>query len=231
MSAAGDRAGRAPTGAEEGDEQGGELADVLAPRPVTARELVFSGAVWDVAREHVDLGGDEPVQRDKVVHPGAVGVLALDDDGRVLLLRQYRHPVRHELWEVPAGLLDEDGEAPQDAAARELAEEADLVAGRYDVLVEWYSSPGGSDEAVRVYLARDLTPVAEQDRFAREHEEAQMLTRWVPLDEARDAVLAGRLHNPTAVVAVLAAVAARDRGWASLRPADAPWPAFADRRD
>ncbi|MEJ5869400.1 NUDIX hydrolase [Pseudokineococcus sp. 5B2Z-1] len=211
--------------------EGGELADVLAPRPVVGRETVYSGAVWDVASERVDLGGDEPVQRDKVVHPGAVGILALDDADRVLLVRQYRHPVRHELWEVPAGLLDEAGEAPQDAAARELAEEADLVAGRYDVLAEWYSSPGGSDEALRVYLARDLRPVPEGERFAREHEEADMVTRWVALDEARDAVLAGRLHNPTLVVAVLAAVAAREQGWATLRPADAPWPAFADRRD
>ena len=214
-----------------GQDVGGELADVLAPRPVTSREVVFSGAVWDVASEHVDLGGDEPVQRDKLVHPGAVGILALDEHDRVLLLRQYRHPVRHELWEIPAGLLDEEGEAPQDAAARELREEADLVAGRYDVLAEWYSSPGGSDEALRVYLARDLSPVAEGDLFEREHEEADMLTRWVPLDEARDAVLAGRLHNPTAVVAVLAAAASRAQGWASLRPADAPWPAFDDRRD
>jgi len=223
---AGDERRGAPAGS-----RGEELADVLAPRPVTSRDVVFSGAVWDVASEHVDLGGDAPVQRDKVVHPGAVGVLALDEHDRVLLLRQYRHPVRHELWEVPAGLLDADGEVPQEAAARELREEADLVAGRYDVLAEWYSSPGGSDEALRVYLARDLSPVAEGERFEREHEEAQMLTRWVTLDEARDAVLDGRLHNPTAVVAVLAAVASRAQGWQSLRPADAPWPALDDRRD
>ncbi|MEJ5946503.1 NUDIX hydrolase [Pseudokineococcus basanitobsidens] len=216
--------------ADERDEAAGPLADVLAPRPVRSSEVVFDGAVWDVASERVDLGGDEPVRRDKVVHPGAVGILALDEDERVLLLRQYRHPVRHELWEVPAGLLDEPGEAPQDAAARELREEADLVAGRYDVLAEWYSTPGGSDEALRVYLARDLAPVPEGERFAREHEEADMVLRWVPLDEAVDAVLAGRLHNPTAVVALLAASAARARGWATLRPADAPWPAFDQRR-
>lgn len=212
-------------------DDGTPLVDVLAPREVLHRETVFEGAVWDVATDTVDLGGDGgPVRRDLVVHPGAVGVLALDEDDRVLLLRQYRHPVRHELWEVPAGLLDVDGEDPAAAAARELREEADLVAGRLDTLVEWYSTPGGSDEALRVYLARDLSVVDEADRFAREHEEAQMVARWVPLDDARDAVLAGRVHNPTAVVAVLAAVAARAAGWTTLRPADAAWPAFTERR-
>ncbi|MEJ5914231.1 NUDIX hydrolase [Pseudokineococcus sp. 1T1Z-3] len=207
-----------------------ELADVLAPRPVSSSEVVFSGHVWDVATEVVDLGGPEPVRRDKVVHPGAVGILALDEQERVLLLRQYRHPVRHELWEVPAGLLDVDGEPPHEAAARELAEEADVVAGRWDVLAEYYTTPGGSDEALRVYLARDLSPVPEADRFAREHEEADMEVRWVPLDDAVEAVLAGRLHNPTAVVGVLAAAASRARGWSTLRPAGTPWPAFDDRR-
>ncbi|MBC7290065.1 MAG: NUDIX hydrolase [Actinotalea sp.] len=178
--------------------------------------------VWDVVRDTVDLGEPGTVRREYLRHPGAVSVIALDDQDRVLLLRQYRHPVRQELWEPPAGLLDVPGEPLQVAAARELAEEADLVAGRWWTLADYCSSPGGSDEALRVFLARDLTPVPEHARHTREAEEHGMPARWVPLDEAVGAVLAGRLHNPSAVIGVLAAAAARARGWADLRPADAP---------
>ncbi|MFP5336381.1 MAG: NUDIX domain-containing protein [Actinomycetes bacterium] len=201
-----------------------EVRDVLAPRPVVASEVVHDGLVWDVVRDTVDLGEAGVVRREFVRHPGAVGVLALDEQDRVLLVRQYRHPVQHDLWELPAGLLDVDGEPPVEAARRELAEEADLRAARWDVLVDWFNSPGGMDEAIRVFLARDLTDVPEGARHEREHEEAGMVAAWLPLDEARDAVLAGRLHNPTTVVGVLAACAARDAGWQALRPADAPWP-------
>lgn len=204
--------------------RGTEPVDRLDPRPVVSTELVHAGMVWDVVREGVDLGDQGVVHREYVRHPGAVGVLALDDDERVTLVRQYRHPARHELWELPAGLLDVDGEPPLEAAQRELAEEADLRAGRWDVLVDWFNSPGGSDEAIRVYLARDLSSVPDAELHEREHEEAGMPTATFSLDEVRSAVLAGRVHNPTAVVGVLAACAARDAGWSTLRPADAPWP-------
>jgi ADP-ribose pyrophosphatase len=200
------------------------VEDVFAPRPVLETTPLHHGMVWDLVRDRVDLGEAGQVTREYLDHPGAVGVLALDGRDRVLLIRQYRHPVRSLLWELPAGLLDVDGEPPEQAAARELAEEADLVAARWDTLVDWYNSPGGMNEAIRVYLARDLTEVPAGERHTRDGEELGMLTAWLDLDEARDAVLAGRLHNPTAVVGLLAAAAARDRGWATLRPADAPWP-------
>lgn len=200
------------------------VADRFDPRPVLDRTTVHRGLIWDVVRDRVDLGEAGEVTREYLDHPGAVGILALDDAGRVLLVRQYRHPVRSLLWELPAGLLDVDGEPPERAAARELAEEADLVAGRWDTLVDWYNSPGGMNEAIRVYLARDLSEVPEADRHTRDGEELGMLTAWVDLTQARDAVLAGRIHNPTSVVGLLAACAARDQGWATLRPADAPWP-------
>ncbi len=203
---------------------GDRLRDVHRPRPVTSTEVVLDGMVWDVVRDTVDLGEAGVVQREYVRHPGAVGVLALDEQDRVLMVRQYRHPVGYELWELPAGLLDLDGEEPVAAARRELEEEADLRAERWDTLVDWFNSPGGLDEAIRVYLARGLSQVPHGERFEREHEEAGMPVAWIPLDEARDAVLGGRLHNPTAVVGILAACAARDSGWATLRPADAPWP-------
>lgn len=201
-----------------------EVADVLRPRPVGSTTVSHAGMIWDVVRDRVDLGEAGVVEREYVRHTGAVAVLALDDDDRVLLLRQYRHPVRHELWEPPAGLLDVAGEDPLVAARRELAEEADLVAGEWAVLIDWFSSPGGMDEALRCYLARGLSEVPHDERHTREAEEHGMPTRWVPLDEAKDAVLAGRIHNPAAVVGILSAWAARAEGWSTLRPADAPWP-------
>jgi ADP-ribose pyrophosphatase len=160
------------------------------------------------------------VVREFVDHPGAVAVLVLDAQDRVLLLQQYRHPVRRELWEPPAGLRDVDGEPPYLTAARELAEEADLRAATWHLLAEFHTSPGGSDEEILVYLARDVVEVPEAERFAREDEEATMVPLWVPLDEAVEAVLAGQLHSPSAVVGILAAAAARDRGWRTLRPVD-----------
>ncbi|GAA4833736.1 NUDIX hydrolase [Luteimicrobium xylanilyticum] len=200
------------------------MRDVVAPRPVVRRELVHHGRIWDVVADDVDLGGGTVVSREIVDHPGAVAVVALDDDGRVLLLRQYRHPVRRELWEVPAGLLDVAGEPADVAAARELGEEADLRAARWDVLVDYYTSPGGSSEALRVFLARDLSAVPDAERHVREDEERDIELRWVALDDAVDAVLGGAVHNPSAVVGVLAAHAARAAGWSTLRPADSPWP-------
>lgn len=200
------------------------VRDVVVERPVLRRELLHHGRVWDLLVDDVDLGAGTVVSREVVDHPGAVAIVALDETDRVLLLRQYRHPVGRELWEVPAGLLDVVGEPAQAAAARELHEEADLTAARWDVLVDYYTTPGGSSEAVRVFLARDLADVAESDRHVREDEERDMELRWVALDDAVAAVLGGAVHNPSAVAGVLAAHVARAAGWASLRPCDVPWP-------
>lgn len=197
------------------------LRDVPAPDVrVLSSELLAAGRVWDVRRDRLDFAGEE-LTRDYVDHPGAVAVLALDAAGRVLLIRQYRHAIAHRDWEIPAGLMDLPGESGLAAAQRELAEEADFAAARWDLLLDIWSSPGGSSEAVRVFLARDLS---ENERaFDREGEEAELVLRWEPLDSAADAVLAGDLQNAIAAAAVLAAVASRSRDWATLRPADAPW--------
>jgi 8-oxo-dGDP phosphatase len=204
--------------------RGEELVDRLEQRPVEHSETVFKGMVWNVVRDTVDLGEGGTVRREYLEHPGAVGVVALDDRGRVLLIQQYRHPVGTFEWELPAGLLDVAGEPPWQAAARELNEEVDLEAGRWDVLMDYYSSPGGVSESLRIFLARDLSDVPHGDRFTREGEELGMPTRWVDLDEAHDAVLRGQLHNPAAVIGILAAHAARARDWSTLRPHDAAWP-------
>ncbi|MFF1528792.1 NUDIX domain-containing protein [Cellulomonas sp. NPDC058312] len=204
---------------DAGQTPRGGPVDRPAPRPVLAHTDLHHGKIWDLVSETVDLG-ESQVVREFVDHPGAVAVLVLDAQDRVLLLQQYRHPVRRELWEPPAGLRDVDGEPPYLTAARELAEEADLRAATWHLLAEFHTSPGGSDEEILVYLARDVVEVPEAERFAREDEEATMVPLWVPLDEAVEAVLAGQLHSPSAVVGILAAAAARDRGWRTLRPVD-----------
>ncbi|WP_434991821.1 NUDIX domain-containing protein [Arthrobacter sp. Ld5] len=207
------------------------FGDEQSPRRLLGTTTVYEGRVWDVVSEQFTLTVDgEAITRDFIRHPGAVAVLVLNDDGQVLLLRQYRHPVRMALWEIPAGLLDEEGEDFVDAAARELAEEADLTADRWDVLVDLFLSPGSSSEALRVYLARDIGDVPEDERHTRTHEEAEIELKWVDLDAAVEAVLAGRIHSPSAAAAILAARVAREDGFAGLRPASTPWPEHPSQR-
>jgi 8-oxo-dGDP phosphatase len=187
----------------------------------------FEGKKTSVRTEQVVMPDGSVASRDYQVHPGSVAVLALDDEDRVVLVRQYRHPVRHKLWEIPAGLLDVPGENPLHAAQRELFEEAHVKAGDWRVLTDIYTSPGGSDEALRVFLARDLSD-AEGDRFEAENEEADMELARVPVRELVRGVLAGELHNPALVAGVLSLVAARGQeggGLDALRPEQAPWPA------
>lgn len=184
----------------------GPLADLHESARVLDSTVVFTGKVWDVRRDRFRFGDGEIV-REYVDHSGAVAILAMDADGRILVINQYRHPVRLRDWELPAGLLDVPGEDPLDAAKRELAEEADLVAGDWSELVTFHTSPGGSDELVTVYLARDVRPAA--DVFERGEEEAQLIVRWVPLSQVVEAALEGRLRNAILMLAALAAHARR----------------------
>jgi ADP-ribose pyrophosphatase len=195
---------------------------------VSASETVLDTArVISVRQDRLRSPADgAEFVRDVVIHPGAVGVVALDDDERVLLVSQYRHPVGHRLFEVPAGLLDVPGEPYHLAAARELYEEGHVRADEWRVLVDLFTSPGMTTESTRIFLARGLTAVADVDRHVGVHEEADMPVSWAPLPDVVDAVLAGRLHSPILVSGVLAAWSARSRGGDdALRPADAPWAA------
>jgi len=196
------------------------LQDDVAPVSVTASDVVFGGAIWNVRRDSFAYNGAS-ITREYVDHPGAVAVLALDENDRVLLIKQYRHPTGLRDWELPAGLLDVAGEDAVVGAQRELAEEADVEASDWALLTEFYTSPGGSNEAIRVYLARGISAVAA---FDRTHEEADIELRWVPLDECVDAVLARRVENPILALGVLAAHAGRARAWSTLAAADLPWP-------
>lgn len=195
----------------------------VAVRTLSSRE-VFSGKVFGIQRDELVLNeAQEPILREYMSHPGAVVIVALRGDGgeeEILLERQYRHPVGAKLWEVPAGLLDIPGEDPLVGAQRELAEEADLVAKQWDVLLDIFNSPGCSSESIRIFLARELSQT--QTPFDREDEEADFEYQWVKLDDAVTAALQGSLHNASTVCAVLATEAARRRGW-DLREVSSPW--------
>ena len=203
-----------------------ELLDLPEAWPVTSTAVLATGHVAQFIQDQVTTPDGEVMAREYIRHPGAVGVIALDDELRMALVRQYRHPVRHRLIEPPAGLLDVDGEDYLLSAQRELAEEAGLAATSWRVLVDLFTTPGMVGEALRIYLARDLIQASAPDGFSRHGEEAHMDTVWASLADVVDAVLDGRLHNPTVVAGALAAWTALQRdGFASLRPSDAPWPA------
>ncbi|MGW3073831.1 NUDIX domain-containing protein [Kitasatospora sp. NPDC001132] len=209
------------------DEQGRQgIFDVAEEWEVRASGTPFQGKVTGVRSEEVRMPDGSWARRDYQTHPGSVSVLALDDEQRVLVLRQYRHPVRQRLWELPAGLLDVPSENPWHAAQRELYEEAYCKAGTWRILADYYTSPGGTDEALRMFLATDLAP-AEGERYAAEGEEQEIEVAWVPVPELIRLIQAGRLHNPTLITGTLAVHAALTGpdGLDALRAADSPWPA------
>ncbi|MFC4110612.1 NUDIX domain-containing protein [Micromonospora zhanjiangensis] len=184
----------------------------------------FSGPLFSVFTDEVTMPGGSVAERDYVRHVGAVGVVALDDAGQVVLVRQYRHPLGRAIWELPAGLIDKAGEELPDAARRELAEEVDLLAGRLDLLVDMHTSPGYSDERIRIFLARELSDVPPDRRHERSGEEATMQVHRFDLDDAVAMVLAGEITNAACVAGLLAAARARDTNWTPLRPPTAPLP-------
>jgi 8-oxo-dGTP pyrophosphatase MutT (NUDIX family) len=179
-----------------------DLHDEPVDAEVLDSDLVYAGRVWDVRSDTVRYGAGEIV-RQYVDHPGAAAIVAVDDEQRVLLIQQYRHPIRHRDWEIPAGLLDIAGESPLETAQRELIEEADLTAADWEPLVSIFTTPGGNDEVVHLFLARGLAPVGRA--HAREDEEADIRVEWIPLQDAVTGVLHGRLRNGILAVGVLAA--------------------------
>ena len=186
-------------------------------------QTVYTGPIFTVRRDRVSFPDGGSATRDIVSHDGAVAIVPVDDAGNVVLIEQYRHSVAEMLWEVPAGLLDVAGEHAVEAAKRELAEEVGLAAARWETLIDLVSAPGFCNERVRVFLARDLSPVERPSGFTLEHEEASVEVHRVPLAQAIAAVHSGQVVNSLAVGALLAA----DRAVTDeslLRPADAPWP-------
>lgn len=192
---------------------------------VASSEVLAHGRVCNFVQQTVVPPRGEPFSRQFISHPGAVGIIAIDDQDRVAVVNQYRHPVGLELVEPPAGLLDVEGEDFLLAAQRELAEEVQLQAAQWRILVDVCTSPGGSEESARVYLASELSPAQHPEGFVLEDEEAHMSMSWVPFEELVDGVLQGRLQSPLLVAGIMALAAARGTGrLEQLRQPDAPWP-------
>jgi 8-oxo-dGDP phosphatase len=203
-----------------------DLRDEEVEPTVTSSETLYKGKIFELRRDTVDLGDHGDVIREYLHHTGAVIVVALREiDGvdHLVMIRQYRHPVRRSEWELPAGVRDVSDEPPRITAARELAEEVELRAEQWDLLVDLFASPGSTSEVMRIFLARDVSEIAD-GAFQRTGEEAGITGMWVSLDDAYAAVLGGGIHNPGAVVGVMAAWGSRQHGWSTLQPADAPWP-------
>ncbi|HEX2130473.1 MAG TPA: NUDIX hydrolase [Actinophytocola sp.] len=193
-------------------------------------EDVYEGRILALRVDEVTMPGGGHARREVVEHAGAVAIVALDENDEVTLIHQYRHPLGRRIWELPAGLLDHVGEDPVETARRELVEEVGLAAADWSVLVDVAASPGFTDEVVRVFLATDLATV---DRVMEGEEEADLVARRFPLDEAVRMALSGEIVNGATVGGLLAAHAVRTIT-APARPANAPWrdlpTRFANRR-
>lgn len=200
-----------------------DLRDQPESWPVQASEELASGVLLRLRRDMVVMPDGAVAGREVMEHPGAVAIVALDDADRVLMIAQYRHPAGGVLWEIPAGLRDVDGEPTEVTARRELLEETGHQAAEWRVLADFFPSPGCSTERLRIFLARGLAEVPQAQRtYVPEHEEASLITGWVPLDDAVASFLSGGLHNGVTGVGILSAYAARPRGWATLRQVGAP---------
>ena len=202
------------------------MEDTEESWPVAATEPLLKHWLLTVRSDKVQMPDKNFAERTVVSHPGAIAVVALDDAGRVLMIRQYRHPVGYQLWEIPAGLRDAEGEPPLETARRELFEETGYRARDWHVLIDYFTSPGFSTERLRIYLARTVEPVKDDEGpgYVRHDEEKYLVQKWVPLDDAVRLAFAGKLHNSAAITGVLAAQSAQATGFRNLRPADAPEP-------
>ena len=183
-------------------------------------ETIYVGNIFALRADDVSMPGGRTARREVVEHYGAVGIVAMNEKNDVALIYQYRHPVQRRLWELPAGLLDDGGEAPHLSAARELEEEAGLKARDWGVLVDVISAPGFSDECVRIYLATGLTDIGRPEVH---DEEADLTLEWYPLADAVEMVFRGEIVNSLAVAGILAA-RTMDPDVRAVRPVDAPWP-------
>lgn len=177
-------------------------------------ELLAQGPIVGLRRDIVSMPGGGEARREILEHFGSAAIVALDADNRIALLHQYRHAFGQRLWEIPAGLLDHAGETAFECAQRELLEETGAQAARWAVLGDIAPSPGISDEATRIFLARDIS-TADQDPATAGatgladqvgdsgDEEADMELAWISLADAVAKVCAGEITNASAVAGIL----------------------------
>lgn len=195
-----------------------DWVDSYVSKTVLKRDTAYKGRIWDVIHDTFELG-PYTIERDYVRHMGAVAILAINSNSELLTIRQYRQPVGAYLIEIPAGLLDSAEEEPLVAAQRELLEEAKCVAAQWSVLADFFTSPGSTSEAVRIYLAEDIREL--ESRVAHlDDEESEIETNWVQLEKAIDHIQRGEWQSPTLVLSVLAYSASL-----ATRASDSEWPA------
>jgi 8-oxo-dGTP pyrophosphatase MutT (NUDIX family) len=202
------------------------ISDRLVSHPIVDRKTVFSGMVWDVRHDAFELNG-ERIERDYIVHPGAVAIIALNDSGELLLIEQYRHAQGKIMWEAPAGLMDLANEDPLETAKRELFEETGYVAKTWHVLLDLANTPGGSSEQIRIYFARDLS-LHPDGRPTGSAEELDMPVHWIPIKDVLESIRRGAVTNPQLVAGTHAALIAMAEPDMALRSEDAPWHARED---
>jgi ADP-ribose pyrophosphatase len=202
------------------------ISDRLVSHPIVDRKTVFSGMVWDVRHDAFELNG-ETVERDYIVHPGAVAIIALNDSGKLLLIEQYRHAQGKIMWEAPAGLMDLANEDPLETAKRELFEETGYEAKTWHVLLDLANTPGGSSEQIRIYFARDLS-LHPDGRPTGSAEELDMPVHWIPIQDVLESIRRGAVTNPQLVAGTHAALIAMAEPDMALRSEDAPWHARED---
>jgi ADP-ribose pyrophosphatase len=178
----------------------------LPESSVKNSQIAYQGRIWNVIAKTFEFQGEE-LTRDYIQHPGAVAVLAINEKDEVLLIKQYRAPVNQYLYEMPAGLRDEEDESDLESAKRELSEEADYQAKSWSHLQSFYTTPGSSSEVIEIFLAQDLSPTGES--FDRTSEEKGMVPIWIPFSEVLASVMQSKTKSPTLVVAVLALAARR----------------------
>lgn len=169
------------------------------PRELITSEPIFKGLIFDVTRDHLREEDGLQIVREVVRHPGGAGGLPLLADGRVALVKQYRHPAGRDLLEIPAGRL-EVGELPEACAAREIEQEIGWRPGRMTKLAEFYSTPGFCEEKLYVYLATELTPAAQQ----LDHDESVEII-YLPLAEAISLAERGVIEDAKTIIALLLA--------------------------
>jgi len=206
------------------------ISDSVRPAVVRHRDDVFAGRIWDVRRDDLTLESGMEVTRDYVVHPGAVGVIAVNSNAEILLVEQYRHPMGKLMWEPPAGLLDKPEENPLAAAQREFLEETGYVAQQWNVLFDMSTSPGGSTEVIRCYLAQQVSEHPD-GRPSRQDEEADMPVKWVPITEILESMHLGLVTSPILLTGTLAALLAIADPEAFLREPHSMWPSRVDLID
>lgn len=157
----------------------------------------YRGRIINVRQDRVRTPPGKDAFREVVEHPGAVAILALDGEGKVVLLQQYRHPIGRVIWEIPAGKL-EPGEDPLRCGQRELAEEACLAGENWELLTAIYTTPGFCDE--KIYLYR-VTGLSEDRSCSTEEDEAVVVCR-VPLEQAREMIRRGEIVDAKTIVAL-----------------------------